>query len=64
MREGDLVVFNSYACRSWPHDYTRREAAILVRPPEDPDRSDLALVLRRGRTELIHLRFLEVLREA
>jgi hypothetical protein len=61
MREGDLVRFNSYACKSWPHDYTRLEAVILVREPQDPDRSDIVLVLRRGKTELTHLRFLESL---
>jgi hypothetical protein len=61
LRVGDLVTFNSYACKSWPHDYTRLEAVILVREPHDPDRSDIVLVLRRGKTELTHLRFLESL---
>ena len=59
MHEGDLVRFNSYACKSWPHDYTRLEAVILIQEPKDPDHSDIVIVLRRGKPELTHLRFLE-----
>ena len=59
VREGDLVTFNSYACNSWPHDYTCTDPVLLVQGPLDLNRSDIVLILRRGKTELTHLRFLE-----
>jgi len=61
IREGDLVTFNSHACKSWPYDYTRTEIVLLVQGPLDPDRSDIVLILRRGKTEVTHLRFLELM---
>ena len=61
LRVGDLVTFISYACKSRPHNYASAEPVILVLGPVDPDRSDIVLILRRGKTELTHLRFLESL---